>query len=343
MSNLAAAIYRAFGRGRTAALRATRRRLCARHHAAHAAYLLHAALAPKAEPGPRAASVRPLDFGPRSPSVCRADEPTSRVEDDVRTQQAVRPRRGRRARPGRGRAGRGATPGRRSPRPRTLDELKAARLAHQGEKSPLALANREIGALPPSAKAEAGKRVGQARGPGVAGARRPPGRARGRARPAHPRRGDRRRHGARPAAAAGCPAPDQPGLRAGRGHLRLDGLGDRRGPRGRVGVADLRRPQHPGRPPGPPGAGHLLRRAGRLRAGPAHPHLAGAGPHHARPRAADLRRCARARCSAPTTSTRRTPRSSTSSRAWSSTRASRWPTSRARSTRSSSGCSARAS
>lgn len=46
----------------------------------------------------------------------------------------------------------------------SLDELKAARLAHQGEKSPLALANREIGALPPSAKAEAGKRVGHARG-----------------------------------------------------------------------------------------------------------------------------------------------------------------------------------
>ncbi|MEO5982035.1 MAG: phenylalanine--tRNA ligase subunit alpha [Pedococcus sp.] len=46
----------------------------------------------------------------------------------------------------------------------SLDGLKAARLAHQGEKSPLALANREIGALPPSAKAEAGKRVGQARG-----------------------------------------------------------------------------------------------------------------------------------------------------------------------------------
>lgn len=46
----------------------------------------------------------------------------------------------------------------------SLEELKAARLAHQGEKSPLALANREIGALPPSAKAEAGKRVGQARG-----------------------------------------------------------------------------------------------------------------------------------------------------------------------------------
>ncbi|MAT60492.1 MAG: phenylalanine--tRNA ligase subunit alpha [Micrococcales bacterium] len=44
-----------------------------------------------------------------------------------------------------------------------LDELKAARLDHAGDRSPLALANREIGALPPSAKAEAGKRVGQAR------------------------------------------------------------------------------------------------------------------------------------------------------------------------------------
>ena len=45
-----------------------------------------------------------------------------------------------------------------------LDALKEARLAHAGDRSPLALANREIGALPPQAKAEAGKRVGQARG-----------------------------------------------------------------------------------------------------------------------------------------------------------------------------------
>jgi phenylalanyl-tRNA synthetase alpha chain len=44
-----------------------------------------------------------------------------------------------------------------------LDELKTARSAHQGDKSPLALANREIGALPPAARADAGKRVGQAR------------------------------------------------------------------------------------------------------------------------------------------------------------------------------------
>jgi phenylalanyl-tRNA synthetase alpha chain len=46
----------------------------------------------------------------------------------------------------------------------SLEALKAARLAHQGERSPLALANREIGALPPTARAEAGKRVGAARG-----------------------------------------------------------------------------------------------------------------------------------------------------------------------------------
>ena len=44
-----------------------------------------------------------------------------------------------------------------------LDGLKAVRLAHAGDRSPLALANREIGALPPAAKADAGKRVGEAR------------------------------------------------------------------------------------------------------------------------------------------------------------------------------------
>jgi phenylalanyl-tRNA synthetase alpha chain len=45
----------------------------------------------------------------------------------------------------------------------TLDELKAVRLAHAGDRSPLALANAEIGALPPQARAEAGQRVGGAR------------------------------------------------------------------------------------------------------------------------------------------------------------------------------------
>ena len=42
-------------------------------------------------------------------------------------------------------------------------ELKQARLAHIGDRSPIALANREIGALPPQARKEAGVRVGQAR------------------------------------------------------------------------------------------------------------------------------------------------------------------------------------
>jgi len=45
-----------------------------------------------------------------------------------------------------------------------LDELKRVRLAHMSERSPLALANREIGALPPQARKEAGIRVGRARG-----------------------------------------------------------------------------------------------------------------------------------------------------------------------------------
>ncbi|MFF5264111.1 phenylalanine--tRNA ligase subunit alpha [Actinomadura viridis] len=45
-----------------------------------------------------------------------------------------------------------------------LDELKQVRLAHAGDRSPLALANREIGALPPAARADAGKRIGAARG-----------------------------------------------------------------------------------------------------------------------------------------------------------------------------------
>jgi phenylalanyl-tRNA synthetase alpha chain len=45
-----------------------------------------------------------------------------------------------------------------------LDQLKKSRLSHAGDRSPLAFANREIGSMPPSAKAEAGKRVGKARG-----------------------------------------------------------------------------------------------------------------------------------------------------------------------------------
>lgn len=50
-----------------------------------------------------------------------------------------------------------------SEKSRNLEELKKAKLAHWGDRSPISLANREIGALPPAAKAEVGKRVGQAK------------------------------------------------------------------------------------------------------------------------------------------------------------------------------------
>src|SRR4051794_20980651 len=44
-----------------------------------------------------------------------------------------------------------------------LDDLKRVRAEHAGDRSPLGLANREIGALPPQARKDAGMRVGQAR------------------------------------------------------------------------------------------------------------------------------------------------------------------------------------
>ena len=46
----------------------------------------------------------------------------------------------------------------------TLDELKAARIAHDGDRAPLSLASAEIGALPPEGRAEAGRRVFAAKG-----------------------------------------------------------------------------------------------------------------------------------------------------------------------------------
>ena len=46
---------------------------------------------------------------------------------------------------------------------KNLEELKNVRLSHAGEKSPIALANREIGSLQGVAKADAGKRIGEAR------------------------------------------------------------------------------------------------------------------------------------------------------------------------------------
>jgi len=46
---------------------------------------------------------------------------------------------------------------------KTLDELKEARLAHAGDRAPLTLASAEIGALPPEARADAGRRTGAAK------------------------------------------------------------------------------------------------------------------------------------------------------------------------------------
>ena len=46
----------------------------------------------------------------------------------------------------------------------SVAELKTARIAHAGDGSPLALANREIGGLPLQARKDAGMRVGRARG-----------------------------------------------------------------------------------------------------------------------------------------------------------------------------------
>ena len=171
----------------------------------------------------------------------------------------------------------------------TLDELKAARITHV-DRGAVALAKREIGALPP--ERQGGGRQAGGRGAGRARprAREPPGRARGGARPADPRRGGRRRHpaGVPPPARRAAPAGADPGTAHGR--LRRHGLGGRRGSRGRVGVDELRRPQPRQGPPGPPDAGHLLRRPGRRWSRPAHPDLAGADPDHAGADPADLRR-----------------------------------------------------
>ena len=215
-----------------------------------------------------------------------------------------------------------------------LDELKRVRIEHTGERSPLALANREIGALPPQARKEAGMRVGQARG-AVSQALAE--------RQAVLEAENEERILVEETVDVTLPWDREPrGARhplttiqeRDRRRLRGDGLGGRRGARGRGRVAQLRRAQPGPGPPGPDHAGHLLAGARRGRTGAAHAHLAGAGPHDARPGAADLRdlpgqglphrrarRHAHARCS-------------TRSRVWSSTGASPWPTSRAPSTTS---------
>ena len=156
----------------------------------------------------------------------------------------------------------------------SLEELKQARLDHAGDRSPLALANREIGALPPQARKEAGQRVGQARG------------AVGQALAARQAVLEEE-HEARilveeavdvtlalGPAADRRPAPGDHAVGADRGRVPGDGLGGRGGPARRGGVAELRRAQPRPGPSGPHHAGHVLDGPRRERDRAAHPHLA---------------------------------------------------------------------
>ena len=146
----------------------------------------------------------------------------------------------------------------------SLAELKAARLAHAGDRSPIALANREIGALPPQARKDAGKRIGQARGrinQALA------------AREGEiaevelaQRLVDERVDVTLPVRARadrGDP-PDHRLDGSDDRRVRRHGLGGGRGARARGRVAQLRCAELHPRPPGPDDAGHpVRRRAGR--------------------------------------------------------------------------------
>ncbi len=208
----------------------------------------------------------------------------------------------------------------RSPRRQDSAALKAARIAHTGEASPLAKLNAGMRDVPADQKAAAGKLIGEARAQVRRGARA--------GRSGHPRRrGDRsvrgrsrRRDRRAVAPPSRRPASTLSAHGADGRHLRRDGVGGRGGARARARLVQLRRPQHRPRPPGPRRAGHVLRRAGRPQ------------PRAAQPDAATCRsgRCStgrcrstssrRARCSAKTNWMPPTPRSSTRSRASRSTR-----------------------
>ena len=144
-----------------------------------------------------------------------------------------------------------------------LEALAAVRPAHLGDRAPVLLARRELGALPPAARSDAGKRVNAAREAVTAAyaARLAELEAERDARVLAEERVDvtlpwDRTPARRPAPADHADRPD-------RRHLRGHGLRGRRRPGARGGVAELRRAQHRPRPPGPHDDGHLLRRARR--------------------------------------------------------------------------------
>ena len=147
-----------------------------------------------------------------------------------------------------------------------LDALKEVRLAHAGDRSPLALANREIGALPPAAKADAGKRVGEARTAVRAALE-------ARQRVLEAERDARVL--VEEAVDVTLPWDREP--RGARHPLTTiveriadvfvaHGLRGGRRSRGRGRVVQLRRAEHRPGPPGPHHAGHVLRRGARTRA-----------------------------------------------------------------------------
>ena len=216
-----------------------------------------------------------------------------------------------------------------------LDALKQVRTEHAGDRSPLALANREIGALPPQARKDAGQRVGQARGAVNQALAAAPGRARGRGRGADAGRGDRRRHAARGTArttgarhpitmmseriadvfvAMGWEVAEGPLVEA--EWLNFDALN--------LG------PDHPARTMQDtfwtePAEHHVVLRT----------HTSpGAGAHDADPHAADLRRLPRPRLPHRRVRRHAQPDVPPGRGPGRSTRASRWPTSRAPSTTS---------
>ncbi len=176
----------------------------------------------------------------------------------------------------------------------TLDELKAARIAHDGDRAPLSLANAEIGALPPQARAEAGRRVGAARGRLHASLQE---------RQAQLEADRDQQVLVTEAVDVTLPGGRDPAGRAPPGHdagrpavrrVRRDGLRSRGRTRGRGRVVQLRRAEHPARSPGQGNAGHDLHRQSggtrcQVRPGAADAHLAGADQVHAHPAAAALR------------------------------------------------------